>query len=146
MATEIWVNTGSGNGLLPDGIKSLPEQMLDLSSVKSSDIHLMATSLEIPQPSITKCSLKITYLKSQSNLPGANELTAQAKWQQTTRTGGKTDYVKYPLKHISVGETTNPTNLSNQGNPSHWHIPSLSSLSAPLLLRTRFTEPKDILS
>ena len=89
MVTEIWVNTGSGNGLLPDGIKSLPEQMLDLSSVKSSDIHLMATSLEIPQPSITKYGLKITYLKSQSNLPEANELTAQAKWQQTTRTGGK---------------------------------------------------------
>ena len=28
MATEIWVNIGSGNGLLPDGTKSLPEPML----------------------------------------------------------------------------------------------------------------------
>ena len=28
MATDIWVNTGSGNGLLPDGTKSLPEPML----------------------------------------------------------------------------------------------------------------------
>ena len=28
MATEIWVNTGSGNGLLPDGTKPLPEPML----------------------------------------------------------------------------------------------------------------------
>ena len=28
MVTEIWVNIGSGNGLLPDGTKSLPEQML----------------------------------------------------------------------------------------------------------------------
>ena len=25
---EIWVNTGSGNGLLPDGTKQLPEPML----------------------------------------------------------------------------------------------------------------------
>ena len=28
MAKEIWVNIGSGNGLLPDGTKPLPEQML----------------------------------------------------------------------------------------------------------------------
>ena len=28
MATEIWVNIGSGNGLLPDGTKPLPESML----------------------------------------------------------------------------------------------------------------------
>ena len=28
MVTEIWVNIGSGNDLLPDGIKPLPEPML----------------------------------------------------------------------------------------------------------------------
>ena len=28
MATKIWVNIGSGNGLLPDGTKPLPEPML----------------------------------------------------------------------------------------------------------------------
>ena len=28
MATEIWVNIGSGNGLLPDGTKPLPKPML----------------------------------------------------------------------------------------------------------------------
>ena len=28
MVTEIWVNTGSGNGSLPDGTKPLPEPML----------------------------------------------------------------------------------------------------------------------
>ena len=28
MATEIWVNIGSGNGLLPDDTKPLPEPML----------------------------------------------------------------------------------------------------------------------
>ena len=28
MVTYIWVNIGSGNGLLPDGTKPLPEPML----------------------------------------------------------------------------------------------------------------------
>ena len=28
MVTEIWVNISSGNGLLPDGTKPLPEPML----------------------------------------------------------------------------------------------------------------------
>ena len=28
LATEIWVNIGSGNGLLPEGTKPLPEPML----------------------------------------------------------------------------------------------------------------------
>ena len=28
MASEIWVNIGSGNGMLPDGTKPLPEPML----------------------------------------------------------------------------------------------------------------------
>ena len=28
MTTEIWVNIGSGNGLLPDGTKPLTEPML----------------------------------------------------------------------------------------------------------------------
>ena len=28
MATAIWVNIGSANGLLPDGTKPLPEPML----------------------------------------------------------------------------------------------------------------------
>ena len=56
MSTEIWVNIGSGNGLLPDGTKPLPERML--SSVRSSDIHLRAGShSEIPQPSVTEMKL-----------------------------------------------------------------------------------------
>ena len=28
MVTKIWVNIGSGNGLVPDGTKPLPEPML----------------------------------------------------------------------------------------------------------------------
>ena len=73
MATEIWVNIGSRNGLLSDGTKPLPEPMLTDHSVKSSDIHIRAILLEMHQPSIAKIFLKITYLKCHSNFAGANE-------------------------------------------------------------------------
>ena len=75
MATEIWVNIGSGNGLLPDGTKPLPEPMLSDHQLNPLDIHIRAISQQMPQPSITKIRLKITYPKFQSNFPGANELT-----------------------------------------------------------------------
>ena len=39
MATEIWVSIGSGNGLLPDGIKPLPKTNVDLSSVEGNFIR-----------------------------------------------------------------------------------------------------------
>ena len=58
--TEIWANIASGNGLLPDGTKPLPEPMLNF---------------EMPQPSITKICLKITCLTFRSYFPRANELT-----------------------------------------------------------------------
>ena len=47
---------------------------VDLSSVRSTVIHLRAISSEVPQPPFAKVSLKITYLKLNWNLPGANEL------------------------------------------------------------------------
>ena len=47
---------------------------IDLSSVRSSYIHMMAISQEIHQPSIIQFSAKITHRKFCSNLPGANEL------------------------------------------------------------------------
>ena len=64
MATEIWVNIGLGNGLLPDGTKPLPEPMLidHDSSVKSNDIHIRAISQEMPQTSVTEILLEITYI------------------------------------------------------------------------------------
>ena len=34
MALEILINTGSGNGLLPDGTKPLPELMLTIAEFK----------------------------------------------------------------------------------------------------------------
>ena len=73
MVTEIWVNIGSGNGLLPDGTKPLPEPML--TDHQSNDHHIMAISQEMPQSSIIKICLKITRLKFHSNFPGANEFT-----------------------------------------------------------------------
>ena len=75
MATEIWVNIGSGNGLLPDGTKPLPEPMLSDHQWSPSDIHSRAISQEMPQPSITKIRLKITYLTFHSHFPGANALS-----------------------------------------------------------------------
>ena len=47
---------------------------VDLSSLWSSDVHLRAISLEISQPSVTKISLKIIFLRLYWNLPGTNEL------------------------------------------------------------------------
>ena len=47
---------------------------VDLSSVRSNDIHLTAISQEITQQSIIEISLQITHLKFHSNVPGANEL------------------------------------------------------------------------
>ena len=40
----------------------------------------MVISWEIPQPPFTKVKLKITYLKSSWNLPGANELMSHERW------------------------------------------------------------------
>ena len=83
MATEIWVNIGSGNGLLPDGTQVITWANVDWSSVKSSDIHIRAISQEIPQPAITKIHLKITNLKFNSNFPGAKKL-----WHHQNRQRG----------------------------------------------------------
>ena len=69
MSSEIFLNIGSGNGLLPDNTKPLPEPMLTWS-VTSNDIHLGVISLEISQPWITKISLKITDMKFPSNSQG----------------------------------------------------------------------------
>ena len=68
MATVILDNLGSGNGLLSDGTKPLPEPM-------SCDKHLWAISREISYPWIDNTSVKIAYRKFQENLPGVNELT-----------------------------------------------------------------------
>ena len=48
MAPEILVDTGLGNGLLPDGTKPLPESMF-LLSVQSGDIQLGEFSQQMLQ-------------------------------------------------------------------------------------------------
>ena len=45
MATEIWVNFGSGNGLLPDGTKPLPDPMLTDHQWSPSDFHISLITL-----------------------------------------------------------------------------------------------------
>ena len=62
IATEIWVNIGSGNGLLPDGTKPLPERMLS-NHQRSCGICLRAISQEMRQISVFNKNLKITDLK-----------------------------------------------------------------------------------
>ena len=41
MVTEIWVNISSGNGLLPDGTKPLPEPMLTYQYYDDADKDLI---------------------------------------------------------------------------------------------------------
>ena len=60
-------------------LQAITRANVDLSSVRASDNYLRAISQEIPQPLITKISLKVTYLKFHSNLPGSNELMALLK-------------------------------------------------------------------
>ena len=86
MATEIWVNIGSGNGLLPDGTKPLPEPML-------TD-HQWSPMTFILGQFHKKClnhkSLKsVTYLIFHSNFPGANELMAWVLMPTPLRRHGK---------------------------------------------------------
>ena len=73
MVLENLVNTGSGNGLALRH-QAITWTNVDLSPARCSGIHLSAILQEIPQPSVTEISSKITYLKLCSNLPGANEL------------------------------------------------------------------------
>ena len=56
------------------GTKPLPQPMLTYHSKIQWHSAGGGISQEIHQPSITKISLKMTYLKFHSNLPGANEL------------------------------------------------------------------------
>ena len=49
MVTKIWVNIGSGNGLVPDGTKPLPEPML---TNHQWGIHMIVISQEMLKISI----------------------------------------------------------------------------------------------
>ena len=79
MSTSCYIRmTSSHCGLVtPYGGRDLGHHWhdVDLSSLRSSDVHLGAISLEISQPSVTKISLKIVFIRFNWNLPGANELS-----------------------------------------------------------------------
>ena len=59
MALEILVNTGSGNGLLPDSIKPLPEPTLTFHLTRSSINHSRVMFTGILKISILKLCLKL---------------------------------------------------------------------------------------
>ena len=76
MATHIWVNIGSGNGLVPGGTKPLTEPMLINHQWNSAAF----TWGEFHKKWSVYISLigvrKITSLRSQPHLPGVSELKA----------------------------------------------------------------------
>ena len=61
---------GSGNGLLPDSTKQIPESMFIYSLLESCAIHLKATPLEMLMEVIPTTNLKIAHLKSKPHIPG----------------------------------------------------------------------------
>ena len=65
----------SGNGLLWHQI--IIWTNVESSPVMFSDIHMSAISQDVSQPSITKITFKITYLKFHLILVGANESISQ---------------------------------------------------------------------
>ena len=75
MVTESWVNIGSGNGLLPDGTKPLPELLLTDHQWSPLTFILGQFHKRCLNHQSLKIRLKITYLKFHSNFPGANELS-----------------------------------------------------------------------
>ena len=87
--TLIWVNIGSGNGLLPDGTKPLPEPMLTYHQSGPVIITLRTISLEIHQPPITKITLKIAYLKFHWNTSGANNVNKDPLYTSEQQPGRK---------------------------------------------------------
>ena len=73
MVTEIWVNIGSGNGLLPDGTKPLPEPIL--TDHQQSPVTFILGQFN--KRHLNHQSLKSVWklcLEFHSNFPGANEL------------------------------------------------------------------------
>ena len=52
---------------------------IDWTSLRSSDVYLRAISLDTSQPSVTKISLQLIFLRFYWNLPGDNELNIPVK-------------------------------------------------------------------
>ena len=74
MATEIWVNIGSGNGLLPEGTKPLPEPMLIYHQWGPLAFIWVQFYKRYFSHQSLKLVGKLLTLKFLWNIPGANEL------------------------------------------------------------------------
>ena len=87
-----WVNIGSGNGMLPDDTKPLPEPVLTYHQWGPGQWHKRYISHQ---------SLKSDwkYLKFNSNLPGANELNSLFS-ESTALPHGNQYFMKYMLTWI----------------------------------------------
>ena len=108
MVIQIWVNIGSGIGLLPDGTKPLPEAIMPLLTYHQR-CSVAFTSTENSQKLLNLilhnmiCS-EITLLWLLPHLPGVNELI---NWEMLR-------YI------ISMGTILSVSNLQNKS--SHYHI------------------------
>ena len=74
MVTLTQFNIGSGNGLLPDGTKPLPEPMLTFISEVLWHSPESNFTVSIQAIILYMMSLKIILFKLLPHLPGANEL------------------------------------------------------------------------
>ena len=127
MVTWNWVNIGSGNGVLPDGTKPLPQPMLTYHVT-----HLKAILLEIPQPSNTKLAWKLLILNLFSFTGNARDIYLWYKF--------KTNLILQPLlpgaKELQVIDNTlvQPHSTQSYKMSSHsatcvvFHINSILSL------------------
>ena len=73
LVIKIWVNISSGNGLLPDGTKRLPEPVLTYINVVLW-ILPRAISQDMLNISVLDINLNISHLRLQPHLTGANKL------------------------------------------------------------------------
>ena len=93
MATWILVNIGSGNGLLPDGTKPLPEPLLTDHQWSPVTFILGQFHKRCLNCQWQKIRLKITYLKFYSNFPGTNVIR---HWEVIKSHGIFWDIITYP--------------------------------------------------
>ena len=77
MMPLIWINISSGNGLLPDGTKPLPEPMLTYDQRCFVAFPLRVMSLEVLVNLICNMCPEIALIKLLSYLPEANESVIQ---------------------------------------------------------------------
>ena len=104
-----------------------------------SVIHIRATSREMPQPSVTKICLKITYLKFHSNFPGANELICNVSSDITllTHWGRVTHIYVSRLTITGSGNSLSPGRRQAiiWTNAGIWFIGLLGTNSSEILIK-----------